>query len=184
MRLNDVMPSSFVYEGVEYYIDLTFDNVLDVFDITSRDDLFDIEKVHLGLAMYLGDVEIEDPVGIWNYINSELIQKGQRKPIQYDILGNVMPDIEEDEDIEEYFNLVQDADLIYASFVAEYGIDLIEQQGKMHWYKFQSLLQGLSSDCILQRVIQIRLWKPQKGDSSDYKQSMRKLQNYYRLVTD
>ena len=88
-------------------------------------------------------------------------------------------------DLEEaHFDIKQDADLIYASFKSEYGIDLIEEQGKLHWHKFQALLQGLSSESILQRVIQIRLWKPRKGDSPEYRQSMRKLQDYYRIITD
>ncbi len=94
-----------------------------------------------------------------------------------------MPEVKDDDE-EAYFDIKRDADLIYASFLSEYGIDLIDQQGKLHWHKFQALLQGLSSESILQKVIQIRLWKPRKGESSEYKASMRKLQEYYSLETD
>lgn len=183
MRLNDAMPTSFEFEGRHYEIDLSYDNVLDVFDVTSSTELLDTEKVHLGLVLYLGDIEVDNPLGVWNYIQKNLIEQDKRKVVQYDQLGNAMPEIA-DTDEEAHFDIRQDADLIYASFRAEYGIDLIEEQGSLHWHKFQALLQGLSSDSILQRVIQIRLWKPRKGDSAEYKQSMRKLQDYYRLVTD
>lgn len=183
MRLNDILPTSFEFRGRTYDIDLSFDNVLDVYDITSNDSLLDVEKIHLGLILYLGDIELEDHLELWQFIQSELIEKGKRKVVQYDVLGNEMPDMN-DEDEEAHFDIKQDADLIYASFRSEYDIDLIEEQGKLHWHKFQALLQGLSSESILQRVIQIRLWKPRKGDSPEYRQSMRKLQDYYRIVTD
>ena len=183
MRLNEALPTTFTFEGKEYDIDLAFDNVLDVYDITASDSLLDREKIILGLTLYLGDIHFDKPLELWAHIQTELIEKHKRKVVQYDLLGNEMPEIV-DEDEDDYFDMRQDADLIYASFMAEYDIDLIEEQGRLHWYKFQALLQGLSSESILQRVIQIRLWKPKKGDSPEYRQSMRKLQDYYRLVTD
>jgi len=33
----------------------------------------------------------------------------------------------------------------------------------------------------MQRIIQIRLWEPQKGESNEYKQAMRDLQKVYAL---
>ena len=183
MKLNDLLPDSFEYEGKTYDIDLAFDTVLDVFDITSRKDLADIEKIYLALALLIGDTELDstEAVVVYKHIESEYLTQGSRKKAQYDVLGNEMPMYTGDEEEGKHFSMTQDADLIYASFLAEYDIDLIAEQGRLHWYKFQALLQGLSSECILQRVIQIRLWKPKKGDSIEYKKSMRKLQDYYRL---
>ena len=183
MKLNDILPDSFEYEGATYQIDLSFDNVLDVFDITARKDLADVEKIHLALALLVGDIEVEaaEAVSLYKHIEAEFLTKGHRKIVQYDVLGNEMPMLTGDEGEGRHFSMTQDADLIYASFLAEYDIDLMEEQGRLHWYKFQALLQGLSSECILQKVIQIRLWKPKKGDSVEYKRSMRKLQDYYRL---
>ena len=183
MKLNDSLPDSFEYEGTTYPIDLSFDNVLDVFEITARKDIVDIEKIHLALALLIGDRELDSTtaVALYKHIESEFLAKAQRKAVQYDVLGNEMPMYAGDEDEGKHFSMAQDADLIYASFLAEYNIDLIEEQGRLHWYKFQALLQGLSSECILQRVIQIRLWKPKKGDSAEYKKGMRKIQDNYRL---
>lgn len=48
----------------------------------------------------------------------------------------------------------QDEQFIYSSFIYDYGIDLEKEE--MHWWKFIDLLNGLSSDCILSRVRDIR----------------------------
>lgn len=48
----------------------------------------------------------------------------------------------------------QDADVIYASFLREYGIDLLETG--MHWVKFRALLSGLSSQSALAARMQLR----------------------------
>lgn len=85
-----------------------------MYDITSNKNLLDVEKIHLGLILYLGDIELEDHLELWQHIQQELIEKGKRKVVQYDVLGNEMPDMN-DEDEEAHFDIKQDADLIYAS---------------------------------------------------------------------
>jgi Bacteriophage Gp15 protein len=62
-----------------------------------------------------------------------------------------------------------------------YHIDLIEEQGKLHWSKFNALLAGLPDGTKLIEVMKIRAWKPQKGDSAKEKQRMRALQEEYAL---
>lgn len=48
----------------------------------------------------------------------------------------------------------QDEQYIYSSFIFDYGIDL--DKADIHWWKFIDLLNGLSSDCILSRIRDIR----------------------------
>nr|DAJ16445.1 MAG TPA: hypothetical protein [Siphoviridae sp. ct6ap5] len=60
-------------------------------------------------------------------------------------------------------------------------MDLIEEQGKLHWKKFNALLSGLPDGTKFVEVMKIRAWKPSKGDSSQEKQRMRKLQEEYAL---
>jgi hypothetical protein len=55
------------------------------------------------------------------------------------------------------FDFVQDSPLIYAAFYQAYGLDLIEQQGKLHWWKFQSLLNGLPSNTRFSEIVSIRM---------------------------
>ena len=52
------------------------------------------------------------------------------------------------------FDFEKDAELIYAGFVQQYGIDL--QTENMHWWKFMILLENLGSDTRLNRVIEYR----------------------------
>src|SRR5690606_36784562 len=54
------------------------------------------------------------------------------------------------------YDLEKDAEYIYASFMYDYGIDLFEQQAKLHWRKFKALLVGLSDDSMFKRVVAIR----------------------------
>lgn len=55
------------------------------------------------------------------------------------------------------FDFVQDSPLIYAAFYQAYGMDLVDQQGKLHWWKFQSLLNGLPSNTRFSEIVSIRM---------------------------
>lgn len=57
------------------------------------------------------------------------------------------------------FDFIQDGALIYAAFRQAYGIDLVEEQGKLHWWKFQALLGGLPSNTKFAEVVRIRTSK-------------------------
>ena len=57
-------------------------------------------------------------------------------------------------------------------------------QGELHWRKFNALLSGLPEGTKLMEVIKIRKWKPQKGDSAEYKEEMRRLQKDYALPNE
>ena len=58
---------------------------------------------------------------------------------------------------EKAFDFVQDSALIYAAFMQAYGMDLVDQQGKLHWWKFQSLLNGLPSNTRFSEIVSIRM---------------------------
>lgn len=179
MRLNDPLVTSFYYKGEKYQIDLAFDNVLDVFDVLGDDLLRDYEKIEICLKLLLGDQSYEVTVDLWNYIYESFIHIESKQPIEYDRKGNPMP--VRDEDNENFIDLDKDAGYIFASFQQAYNINLYKEQRKLHWHEFQALLNGLPSDTIMKRIIQIRTWEPSKGESSEYKQAMRKLQKIYAL---
>lgn len=70
-----------------------------------------------------------------------------------------------------------DAPYIYAAFLEQYGIDLIET--RLHWYKFLALLHGLH-DTELNRIIAARMYKP-SGKNSEYEKSQQKQYEAWRL---
>lgn len=64
-------------------------------------------------------------------------------------------DSEEDTDEKQVLDFEFDAEEMYASFLAEYGIDLVEIE-YLHFYKFLILLRGLSADSVLKKKIEFR----------------------------
>lgn len=71
-----------------------------------------------------------------------------------------------------------DADYIYAAFLEQYGIDLVESD--MHWYKFQALFRGLY-DTKLNEIIGYRLWENTSGKRDAYTRQMEKLKSAWEL---
>lgn len=179
MRLNDPLVTSFLYEGVDFPIDLAFDNVLDVFDVLNDKDLRDYERAEICLVLLLDkEVSGEEAVTLWNFIYESFIHIEAKKSIEYDRLGNPLPVQKEQK---QSIDFDKDGEYILASFQQAYNINLYREQGKLHWHEFKALLSGLPSDTVMQRIIQIRLWEPSKGESQEYKQSMRELQKAYAL---
>ena len=80
-------------------------------------------------------------------------------------------------DTERVLDYEIDAPYIYAAFMEQYGIDLIET--RLHWYKFLALLHGLH-DTELNRIIAARLYKP-SGKNSEYDKIQQKNYEAWRL---
>ncbi|MGD1419469.1 Gp15 family bacteriophage protein, partial [Enterococcus faecium] len=57
---------------------------------------------------------------------------------------------------EKLYSYSQDAGAIYSSFLADYGIDLLKEKGRMHFITFKTLLFGLSENTHFQRILSIR----------------------------
>lgn len=70
-----------------------------------------------------------------------------------------------------------DAPYIYAAFMEQYGIDLIDT--RLHWYKFVALLRGLH-DTELNRIINARLYKP-SGKNNEYDKAQQKQHEAWKL---
>lgn len=178
MKLNDPLVDSFEFEGVEYAIDLSFDNVLDAFDMQSNEELDIIGRAYAYLYVLTG-VEFEhidvDALALKKFIDETFI--GEKEEVVFDRKGNPMPA----KPVDKYSDVVKDAEFIYASFVQAYGINLLKVQGELSWVEFKALLNGLPKDTIMQQIIQIRSYTPSKNESSEYKNNMKKLQIKFSL---
>lgn len=182
MRLNDLLPNTFTYCGEEVLIDLSFDNVLDVFDVLKMIELAEYHRAELCLTLLFGEdvIEDEDIINVWNEVFELYLDSTKEEMVKYDLAGNPMPTKKE----EPLIDLSQDAEFLYASFIQAYGINLIKEQGKLHWYEFKALLNGLPEDTIIKQIIHIRSYEPSKHDSEEYKKQMEDLQDFYRLEVD
>mgnify|MGYP002802242384 FL=1 len=80
-------------------------------------------------------------------------------------------------------DFVYDGEYIYSSFMMDYGIDLIEEQGKLHWKKFIILFQGLSDRTKIREIMRIRAMDiPEyNGKNGKYVQEIQDLKSYYAL---
>ena len=187
MRLNDLLPDTFTYNDEEISIDLAFDNILDVFDILKMKELPEFNRAELSLVLLFGEdvIDFEDTIEVYNQVFDLFLNtKDDHKPVRYDIAGNPMPEKEDDKGDVPLIDLSQDAEFLYASFIQAYGINLIKEQGKLHWYEFKALLNGLPEDTIIKQIIHIRSYKSGEHDSKEYKKQMEDLQDFYRLEVD
>lgn len=55
-----------------------------------------------------------------------------------------------------YYDLIEDFDLIVASFQAQYGLRLSRELEQMKWSEFKALLVGIGPDTPLGRIVAIR----------------------------
>ena len=60
------------------------------------------------------------------------------------------------------FDFELDADYIYAAFMSQYGIDLVDIE-YLHWYKFLALFKGLKDDEVICKIMGYRCYE--KHDS-------------------
>lgn len=180
MKLNERLPNTFVFDNAKYSINLSFDRVLDVQEI-QQETLLNVDT-KIDLMLEALEIECSDSkkIEIIEYVLYNVInQPENEQDIEYDLLGNPM--IRPIEIKEKTLDFEQDSSLIYSAFRQTYGINLYEEFGKMHWYEFIALLEGLPEDTLLYQVRSIRQWEPQKGDSKEYKRKMRKLKEQYKL---
>ncbi|EMV4959397.1 bacteriophage Gp15 family protein [Listeria monocytogenes] len=192
--VNDI----YEYEGKEYKLDLAFDNVLRVIDLTEDNSLSDVFRANLAIDVLFADdmplprsneedeyANIEEKSLVLIDIFTNYIVKENDDGLLYDIDGNKMPSAtNNNDDAEEIasYSLTQDADYIYASFLQDYNIDLLDSRGKMHWYKFRALLESLRDDTTIKTIIGIRQAELPSGKGTEKERNeLIKLKNRYKL---
>ncbi|HEP7232629.1 TPA: bacteriophage Gp15 family protein [Streptococcus pyogenes] len=183
MKLNDPLVESFEFRGEIYSINLSFNKVLDVFDVIDDDFLNEAEKCFLCLDILLDrtDLPFTYAVDLWVYIKTNFIDVERPEKPQLDIKGNPMPVLKEKEDNKKVIDLSLDAEFIYASFRQAYQINLLKEQNRLSWIEFKALLNALPDDTVMQRIIAIRQWEDDGEGSKKYRDNMRKLKAKYSL---
>lgn len=172
-------------DGEFYDLNLAYDNVLRLFDLLEDEQVSGARKINVALEMLTGSkfesYTLDEKNELLEQLFAETIGNPKEKAEQsVDIAGNPMPD--DQEDVDKNFSIKQDAGFIFASFMSDYGIDLIEQQGKMSWAKFNALLSGLSDNSKFMRVVDIRTRElpTGKGTSAERRQ-LKKLKKQFEL---
>lgn len=188
LDLSRKLTDKLVIDDKEFPLNLSFDNVLRLFEMWRDEDVPEFVKPHFGIRILTGetleDFTVEEMSEVFNKVFEEHISLStvEDNHVEYDLAGNPMKTTASNGKQEQApYDIRYDGDYIYASFMQAYGIDLFDVQGELHWKKFNALLSGLPEGTKFMEVIKIRKWKPQKGDSAEYKEEMRRLQKDYAL---
>lgn len=173
LALYQDLPVHIEYRGRVYPLELAFDRVLACLDL-QRDPAVPDEKRLLWVAQKLGlpvdKLSAQDLAVMVETVFREYVWFQYRKAPGG---GSAV----------KTFDFQLDADLIYSSFMQAYGIDLIEQQGKLHWWKFYSLFLGLPSGTKMREVMSIRAREipaPTKHNQKEIRR-LRELKQFYAL---
>ncbi len=188
LDLSRKLTDKLVIDDEEFPLNLSFDNVLRLFEMWRDEDVPEFVKPHFGIRILTGetleDFTVEEMSEVFNEVFEEHISLStvEDNHVEYDLAGNPMKTTASNGKQEQApYDIRYDGDYIYASFLQAYGIDLFDVQGELHWKKFNALLSGLPEGTKFMEVVKIRKWKPQKGDSAEYKEEMRRLQKDYAL---
>lgn len=135
MKLQDKLPRGVTVRGRFYKLDLDFRNVLDMIDIQARDDLLPDARDYLALKCVM-----KRPKRVKETLSA--------------VRALLFPAAQKIQNNKKITDFTQDADLIRAAFLQEYGINLYRD--KLHWMEFSSLLAGLPDGNRYNDVLGIR----------------------------
>ncbi len=163
-------------------VDFTFDVVLKWYELLEDDSINDIEKTLIGFKMFIGETSeydeqqiVEAMQSISDYLSQSAYGNFNDEEIE--------PEFEVEPELPtKYYSYTKDAEAIYASFLFDYNIDLVDAQGVMHWDKFKALFNNLSDKSPFQRIVSIRQTDP--NEYKDDPKAMQKIieaQEFYRL---
>ena len=172
--LTDYEKNLLIFQGKEYRLDLAYDTVLNV-QRMFREQLLDGGEMLVEALRMFGISDREIRTFSWND-REELLKQIFREKIQ----GRSRPKVGVQKRL---FDFEDDGEYIYASFLADYGIDLIDQRGKLSWSRFLALFEGLTSKTKIKEVMRIRdmdLPKP-NGKNQKEIQELMQLKAYYAL---
>ncbi len=133
--------------GKKYELDLAYDTVLNVKRMYKENLLTDEEI--LVQALFLFGISEKDVVKLGWKERIELLEKIFKEKIS----GRPKPKVGKQQVL---YDFEYDGEYIYASFMKDYGIDLIDQQGILPWTRFIALFQGLSKNTKIKEIMRIR----------------------------
>lgn len=175
ISLTEELTQSIAYQGREYPIDLSYDNVLRFYQLLDDADFDEGEKIIAAFHIFFDEKVPDDPEFLMNVV------KLLGEYVSASPYGGDTASSQDDQAPIRYFSFQQDAPAIYASFMEQYGIDLIKEQGKLHWDKFKALLDGLGPETQFRRIVAIRQRTTDDLEGEELA-SVLEQQQYYRLT--
>ncbi|QWF35086.1 bacteriophage Gp15 family protein [Latilactobacillus curvatus] len=185
-KLNDPLDDRVTINGEEHPIYMAFDNVMSALETFDDKELSESDRLYvfLGIMFHDYDQELISSLDFETQIDvgKQIIDQINSEPIEnqpVDLEGNPMPQPKRDG--EQLVSFLFDAKYIYAAFMQAYGIDLIEQQGSLHWSKFSALLNALPDNTLMRQIIDIRKTNLNEIKDKNERKRIRKLQQQFSL---
>lgn len=184
-NIYDKEKDSLNYKGDTLHLDLSFDNVLRLYQLFDDEQINDLDKIIITLEMLIYEYDLirgtafDEQLELYKHILNEFLDIDL---YDKDKEGAVADD-DKDEPVKRVMDFDKDAALIYASFLSEYNIDLFEVQDRMHWDQFSVLLANLSDKTAFKQVVSYRTMKvPSSKDASkEYRDHVIKMKKIYNL---
>lgn len=172
--LTDYAVNQVRYKDVIFRVNTAYDSVLNIQRMYKRDDLEQTDKLEIALHILAERSR--------KMRKLSFVEKAELLELIYQEHVNV----KESPQIGKRLNVLDfeiDGEFIYASFQQDYGIDLIEQQGKLSWKKFIALFQGLSEKTKIKEVMRIRGMDVPEPNGYNYREirQINELKMYYAL---
>ena len=172
--LTEYQTSTVMLGKKRFLINPAFDTVLEVQRLFAEEELTDHDKVEQALKMFvindrrMRGMGINAKVELLNEIYRQCINTRKHPPSRKKI---------------RVLDFEYDGEYIYSSFMLDYGIDLIDEQGRLPWKKFIALFQGLSENTKIREVMRIRSMDIPKptGKNGKQIQEIMDLKSYYAL---
>lgn len=182
MNLYDQWPNEVTVNGQSYRLDLSFDNVLYALKARGDEGMTMIDRCETFLRLVIKqDMPPEtDWVDVHNAI-IDLITTAKQKPTRYDINGDPIEPKGESRHFKADYDFDYDAAYIYAAFRQAYGIDLVKEQGRLHWLSFAALFDALPDDTAFVRIRHIRATKLSDIKDKKQKEAVRRQQHALAL---
>lgn len=173
--LTDIPQTYLVTSKGKLAVNPAFDLVLEAQKLFKEGTLSEMEKIDTALCMFTeNDRNLKlysqyEKCELLNRIYEEFVHTRKRPSIK----KGSAPVLD--------FEL--DGEYIYASFMQNYGIDLVDSQGKLSWKKFIALFEGLSSETKIKQIMRIRDMEVPVFNGKNQKQiqDVLELKSYYAL---
>lgn len=174
----------FMHNGKRFNVDLSFDNILNFYELIDNQE-YDVNfRIITSLEIIveesdnLGLKSLDEAYGLFKFLLLKFLD------IDLDKKEQATTEESGEADTVKSFDYNKDAEVIYASFMQAYKMCLFEQQGILHWKKFNALLINLPDETAFKKIVGFRVMKmptEKEGASKDYIKHVRQMKEKYSL---
>lgn len=169
--LTDTLPDCITVEGVQYGVLTDFRIWMEFGRVLHQKDIETKDKIMMILRLCLDSERCR--------ILPEDVMKAMDALCSFYLCGKENKGIDKGKK-ERALDFSIDSGYIYSAFLTQYGIDLLSIP-YMHWYVFQSLLEGLEEAREIKRIMRFRLCEPEAEKTAEKRKYLKRMKAMYAL---